>query len=110
MSVSGYTWVLTPRRSKQRCCIAVGSLGMVNVAPLCTIRTRFAVSVPNSLIRPRKLCTGRPSSVRLLAAFRCAAGDRCAGCTTDSRRCSPAARSWSSNSTGASFLRMCHST
>ena len=46
MSVSGYTWALTPKSSKQRCCSAVGSLCMVNVAPLCTICTRFAVSVP----------------------------------------------------------------
>ena len=110
MSVSGYAWALTPRRSKQRCCSAVGSLCMVNVTPLSTIRTRFAVSVPNSLIKPRKLCTGRSSSVRLLAAFRCADSDRYAGCTTDSRSCSPAAQSWSSNSTGASLRRMSHST
>ena len=57
MSATGYTWALTPRRSKQRCS-AVGSPCMVNVAPLSIIRTLFAVSVPKSLIRPLRLCTG----------------------------------------------------
>ena len=54
----------------------------------------FIVSVPNSLIRPRKLCTGRSSAVRLLGAFARAAGERCAGCTTDERCCAgpPAGR------------------
>ena len=40
----------------------------------------------------------------------CRRGDRCAGRTTDDRCCCAASGSWSSNSTGANSLRMCHST
>ena len=93
---------MTPSNSKQRRCSAVGSLCIVNVALLSAIRTVFAVSVPNSLIR---LGTGRSSAVRLLAAFCCAAGDRCAGCTTDDRCCCAAWGSWKIENEGFNTLK-----
>ena len=74
----------------------------MNVALLSAIRTVFAVSVPNSLIR---LGTGRSSAVRLLAAFCCAAGDRCAGCTTDDRCCCAAWGSWKIENEGFNTLK-----
>src|SRR3954465_2877504 len=69
------------------------------------LRARVARSA-NSV---RKLCTGRPSSVRPVVCLLTATGDRCACATTLVRRASAAFLSVSSNSIGASCWRMCHS-
>ena len=89
-AVRGYNRGDTSGSSKQRCCTGVGCVGNEKVPPPSALLT---VSVPRSLIKLRKLCTGRSSKVRLLAAFLCAAGNRYAGCTTDDRCSCPASGS-----------------
>jgi hypothetical protein len=51
---------------------------------------------------------GWPSSVRLLTALRCAAGETIALLTGERRRAWAAARPWSSNRMEASAWRICH--
>ena len=75
----GYIRGETSSNSKHRCCNGVGCVGNEKVLSPSASCILFIVSVPKSLIRLRKLCTGRSSAVRLLAAFLRAAGDRCAG-------------------------------
>ena len=98
-------------RVKTSRCSAVGRVRTSNgSAPDTRRTTRFLVIVARSPSRVRKLCTGRPSAVRLLRAFSLAASETCAGATMEVRAASAAAGSWSSNSSGLSRWRMCHST
>ena len=60
--------------------------------------------------RDRKLCTGIPSSFRLVASLRLADSERCAGATIEARSASAPSRSSSSKSSGLSLPLICHST
>ena len=57
------------------------------------MRMVLAVKVLSSVSRDRKLWTGRSSWVRLRAALWRAAGERCAGRTTEVRRLSAVSES-----------------
>ena len=70
---------------------------------LCAIAMVLRVTVARSARSERKLWTGRPSWVRLVAALRSAASERWALATMEARAAS-AALSWSSNRIGLSAL------
>ena len=73
----------TCSRSKASSCTGVGVASISTVtAPAARERTWFFVRVTRVASRVRKLCTGSPSSVCLVWAFRRARGERCAGATT----------------------------
>src|SRR3984957_11352601 len=62
--------------------------------------------VARSASSERKLCTGRPSTVRPVVCFLTTAGERCACATTLLRSASAASLSVSSNNIGARRWRM----
>src|SRR5260370_40024994 len=64
------------------------------------------VTVARSARSERKLWTGKPSWVRLVAALRSAASERSALATIEARLASAAALSWSSNRMDLSARRM----
>jgi hypothetical protein len=81
-----------PSRSKTCCWNGVGVARMVAHRSLPK-RTVLRVTVARSLSSVRKLCTGWPASVRLVAALRAAAGETLALLTGELRWASAAARS-----------------
>jgi hypothetical protein len=91
-----------PSSSKTRRWSGVGVVTFLNEgAPGPAGWTVFTQSVPRSSSRLSKLCTGAPSSVRLVAAFASAFTERSAGATGLVRAARAAALSSSLSSTGA---------
>src|SRR5208337_1713415 len=88
-SSSAYAAILRLRSSKARVWEGVG-LARIVVGCASPKRTRLRVRLARSCRRVRKLWTGWPSSVRLRAALRRAAGETLALATGDGR-CAAAA-------------------
>src|SRR6516225_3404729 len=102
----GFYWVRArPRRSWAFCWRGVGRAVSVKVCWGSRAVTRvFRVRVARSASRVRKLCTGRPSSVRPVVCLVMALAERSALATTLARNASAASFSVSSYSMGGQAL------